>query len=160
MRKILVAAMTAGLLAVAAPAFAGPGGTSEGTTQNGKGTNEVDCTDGNATGQQANVPGSGIWVKADGTPGGTSGALVLCNDGTTANGAPTPIQGRIIASGGASQGGGYIAADGDNSNETQAEGWTRVNIGASPSVRCGGPADANTSNDSTTNSGSQAACNP
>lgn len=132
MRKILVAAMTAGLLAVAAPAFAGPGGTSENSS------NQVNCNSGTATGQQQRVPGSGIWVKADGSQSSpqSGGALVVCNDAPTNNGVPVPIQGRVIASGGTS--GGYVAADGDADNPTEAEGWARIDLGTSPAVRCGG----------------------
>lgn len=153
MRKILVAAMTAGLLAVAAPAFAGPGGTSETS-------NNVDCNSSAAT-QRQQVPGSGIFISADGNQAApqNGGSLVVCNESATNNGAPAPIQGRIIASGGT--GGGYIAADGDANNPPEAQGWARLNISSNPSAagpRCGGPADPGTSTDSTTNNGSQAAC--
>jgi len=151
MRKILVAAMTAALLAVAAPAFAGPGGTSEDSTNN------VDCNSTPAT-QRVQVPGSGIFISADGnqTAPQNGGSLVVCNESATNNGAPSPIQGRVIASGGTS--GGYVAADGDKDNAEQAKGWARLNIGTSPGVVCGGPADAGTSTDATTNGGNQAAC--
>ena len=120
MRKLIIAAMTAGLFAVASPAFAGPGGTSETTGNN------LSC----GVGTVAPPAGTNLQVNSEGGPEG--GALVICNDG-----APVPIQGRVIASGSTS-GGGYVAADGDKDNPEQARGWARVDVSASgPVVRCG-----------------------
>lgn len=131
MRKILVAAMTAGLLALAAPAFADVGGTSEGTN------NQVDCGNGS---EGTDVGNTGLTIGgvklAPQTPG-TAGALVVCNDGFQ-----VPIQGRVILSGDAGTKSGYVAADGDVSNADQAEGWARVDLSpGAPVIRCGGPTD-------------------
>lgn len=151
MRKLLIAAVAAGLLAVVAPAFADVAGTGEGTDNN------VNC-DNSATAQRQNVPQTGIWVAANGsqTAPQNGGALVLCNEG--GGPAPSPIQGRIIASGNTS--GGYVAADGDRDNAAQAQGWARADVSAAgPKVRCGGPADAGSgTNAETPNGGSQAYC--
>ena len=136
MRKLLVAAMTAGLLAVGGSAMADVAGTGEGTSTNPN-NNQVDC-DRSSTAQRAKVPGSGITVAANGNQSApqNGGAIVVCNDAATNNGAPAPIQGRIILSGGT--GGGYVAADGDANNPPEAQGWARADIGSSPQIRCGG----------------------
>jgi len=126
MRKLIIAATTAALLSVAGPAFAGPGGTSEDSANN------LSC----GVGTVAPPPGTNVQVNTEGGPEG--GAAVICNDG-----APAPIQGRVIASGSTS-GGGYIAVDGDKDNPEQARGWARVDVDTTPTdnVRCGGPTDA------------------
>lgn len=154
MRKILAASMVAALLAVAGPAFADVAGTGEGGT--GAGDNNVNC-DKSSTAQRQNVAG-GIFIAAEGNQAApqNGGAIVLCNEGNTANGAPTPVQGRVIVKGGT--GGGYVAADGDKDNDPNAQGWARLNIGTTPGVNCGGPADAGTNNNAETNGGTQAAC--
>lgn len=142
MRKLLIAATAVGLMAIAAPAFAGVGGTSEDSNNN------VSC----GVGTVAN-PATSVQVNTSGDQNG--GAVVLCNDDTPDG--PSPIQGRVIASGSTS-GGGYVTADGDKDNDPAAQGWVRVNVGTSPSVKCGGPADSGTSTNSETNNGTQAAC--
>ena len=140
MRKIIVAAATAGLLAVAGPAFAGPHGTSDSENS----SNNVSCG-GNATAG----PVENIQVNTAGGPEG--GAVVICNDSDTA-----PIQGRVIASG-STTGGGWVAADGDKDNPDQGKGWARVDFGtAAPKVRCGGPEGG--WNSETPNLGNQAYC--
>ena len=132
MRKMLMAAAAAGLLALGAPAFAGegPAGTSEGQDNIGTSeepvyqeNNQVDCGDG----ALAETP-NGVQVKGEGGPEG--GAIVVCNDGDGA-----PVQGRVIGSGGPS--GGYVAIDGDADNAEQGQGWARVDLGTAPGITCG-----------------------
>lgn len=138
MRKLIIAAMTAGLLAVAAPAFADVGGTSENSN------NQVDCNDSTpgATGFSQPISG-GTYIGADGAPDASalSGALVICNE----SGA-VPIQGRvIIKGGGANPTGTYIAADGDADNpQTQADGYAKVKVGTDAGAVCG-PGDSTSS---------------
>jgi len=136
MRRLLIAATAAVLMAVAAPALAaeGPAGTSEGSQDPETGTwtedNQVSC--GTADADDVDT-GTGIQVKTAGDQSAPQdgGALVVCNDGTTA-----PVQGRVIAAGGTE--GGYVAADGDADNSSeQAQGWARADIGSSPAVGCG-----------------------
>lgn len=153
MRKLLVAAMTAGLLAVGGSAMADVAGTGEGTSDN-----QANCDKSNNSSiTRANVPGSGIWVSGQGsqTAPQNGGALVVCNESATNNGAPAPIQGRVILSGGT--GGGYVAADGDANNAPEAQGWARADIGSSPQIRCGGPGGGGF-NAENPNNGSQANC--
>lgn len=133
MRKIIVAAATAGLLSLAGPAFAG---NSTGTQDTENASNDVSCGPANPA-----VPGTGVQVNTAGGPDG--GAAVVCNDNKEgAQPAPVkaPIEGRVIAAG-STTGGGWIAADGDKDNEgTAADGWARVDFGTGgPRVRCGGP---------------------
>lgn len=129
MRKLLIAAAAAGLLAVAAPALAEVGGTSETG-------NQVNCGN-NSKGTDVGPTGITIGGVSQAPPsGGTSGALVVCNDGGSA-GLPQVIQGRIILSGDAGTQKGYVAADGDATNPPEAQGWARVDVSsAGPKVRC------------------------
>ncbi|MGQ0431099.1 MAG: hypothetical protein ACT452_01680 [Microthrixaceae bacterium] len=155
MRKIFVAAMTAGLLAVAAPALAAPPDTIDSETNN-----EVSC--GTGAGGTL-VPGSSIQVNTAGDAGG--GGAVVCADGAPAGPVPAPIQGRVILSGTQNGAGssGYIAADGDRSNPAEAEGWARVDFSSSGvTVKCGpdAPENASTPRDSQSQAGNQANCQP
>lgn len=134
MRKLTIAASVALLMGLAAPAFAGesPAGTSEGQDNVGtteepvyQNNNQVDC--GSADDAIVDT-GQGITVKAAG--GADGGAAVVCNEGDAA-----PVQGRVIAAGDTS--GGWVAADGDQDNDQQAQGYARANIGASPGTHCG-----------------------
>lgn len=154
MRKMLMAAAAAGLLALGAPAFAGegPAGTSEGqdnigTTENPiyQENNQVDC--GGADASQLADTGQGVQLRGEG--GAEGGAVVVCNDGDVA-----PVQGRVIGAGGTS--GGYVAIDGDADNAEQGQGWARVDIGAAPGVTCGNVENHET--DSVNSPGSQDEC--
>lgn len=143
MRKMIIAAVAAGLMTVAAPAFADntPAGTSEGHEEpvydadgNQTGTTHVEDNQISCGGAEDKTidTGTGISVNAAGDPA-EGGALVVCNEG----GNEAPVQGRVIASGGTS--GGSVAADGDADNEAeQAQGWARVNVdGDGPAIGCG-----------------------
>ena len=143
MRKIIVAAATAGLLAVAGPAFAGPQGTADSENS----SNNVSC----GAGSPGSVAGTNVAVNTAGGPEG--GAVVICNDG-----APAPIEGRVIASG-STTGGGWVAADGDKDNPgTEADGWARVDFGSGGvKVRCGG-AEGGGWNSESPGGGNQAYC--
>ena len=112
MRKLIV---LAGLLAITiTPAFAdGPSGSHEEDGSTPTWDNQVTCGSGTAT-----PTGPVLYA-------GTNGVEV-CNDG-----GPVPIQGRAIVT---TEQGGYVAADGDNSNPAQSAGWVRVD---SNGVRCG-----------------------
>ncbi len=137
MRKALAAGFVAGLMAIAAPALAGPGpgGTSEGTS--GASFNQVNC--GSAG---TKIPGTqGAYLPGAPTGANTSGDLTFCNSGSD-----LPIQGRIIlaGSGGANGVDGYAAADGDNSNPSGATGYSRLGGHVDPSgggvtIRCAKP---------------------
>lgn len=159
MRKMLMAAAAAGLLALGAPAFGqnSPAGTSEGQDvpvydESGAQTgtehvedNQVDCGDG----ADALVDTTqGIQVR--GEQEGSGGALVVCNEG----GNDAPVQGRVIAAGGTE--GGWVAIDGDEDNAEQGQGWARVDVGAEPSVTCGDVEAGET--DSADSTGAQENC--
>lgn len=155
MRKMLMAAAAAGLLALGAPAFAGegPAGTSEGQDNIGtdenpvyQENNQLDC--GGADDSQLADTGQGVQLRGEG--GAEGGAVVVCNDGDVA-----PVQGRVIGSGGTS--GGYVAIDGDADNDPeQAQGWARVDVGAEPGITCGDVATYQT--DSVNSEGHQDNC--
>ena len=125
MRKLIIAGLTAGVMTLAAPAFAGtgPGGTSEGQNPDGSETNQLDCGT-----QGRDVNGISV-IGLDGAPSGASGSLVVCNDD-----ADYPIQGRVIASGDAATQEGYVTADGDADNAEQGQGYARVSGGG---AECG-----------------------
>lgn len=144
MRKVIIAALAVGMMAVAAPAFAGegPAGTSEGhqepNTPPDTGThlvedNQTKC--GTADDKTVDT-GKGISVNAAGDPSG--GGVVICNEG----GNDVPIQGRVIAAGGTS--GGWVAADGDADNPEQGQGYARADVSSTPSTRCGDTANGDT----------------
>jgi hypothetical protein len=156
MRKMLMAAAAAGLLALGAPAFGqnSPAGTSEGqdVTDPTSGQtshvedNQVDCGDGASALVDTT---QGIQVRGEGGPEG--GAVVVCNEG----GNDAPVQGRVIAAGGTS--GGWVAIDGDADNQPeQAQGWARVDVGAAPGITCGDVASGQT--DSADSTGAQENC--
>lgn len=146
MRKMIIASVAAGLMTLAAPAFAeqGPAGTSEGhpgtvTEENPEPDyvedNQVSCGD-----HEADLADTGTGLRVKGEGGAEGGALVVCQDGSS-----LPVQGRVIASGGPD--GGWVAADGDADNsDERAQGWARVDVNAADGVlvRCGDAAANNT----------------
>jgi hypothetical protein len=124
LRKLIIASIAAGALAIgAAPAFAGAG--PNGTSETG---NNVDCGT-----QGQNVGGFQVSGLPSGPPSPGPGAIVVCNSG----GAPG-LQGRIILAGTSGPPpDGYIAADGDASNDARAQGYIRV---GNSGVKCGNTA--------------------
>ena len=123
-RKPLVLLAAAAVFGIAGPALAdGPSGSHEEDTVCDPVTgvcsevwdNQVSC------GAGTDVGGATVYAGPNG--------VEVCNDD-----ADLPIQGRAIAT---SDDGGYIAADGDADNATEAQGWVRVDQSG---VRCGDPA--------------------
>lgn len=141
MNKAVFAGLTALALAAAGPALAhGPSGsheedpvqrciddaTGQEVPRNADGT----CPDGStdttfivydnqvACGSGTDVAGVSVYAGPNG--------VEACNDD-----ADLPAQGRIIAT---TDDGGYVAADGDADNPTEAQGWIRVDQSG---VRCG-----------------------
>jgi len=113
MRRYLL--IVAVLALAAAPAVAdGPSGSHEEDGSPPVWDNQVQCGSGTAT------PAGMIYAGSNG--------VEVCSDGSSV----LPLQGRIIAT---TEQGGYVAADGDASNEpAQAKGWVRVDGNG---VRCG-----------------------
>jgi hypothetical protein len=93
--------------------------------------NDVSC----GTGQDVGTPAGTATVSGlpDGGAPSSSGELEVCSDDSSV------VQGRVIASGSATDRSGYVAADGDQDNPEQGTGWARVDGDSSGSItiRCG-----------------------
>ena len=152
-RAVLLLVVLLGALGMSAPALAGPSGSSEchvydddcdgridedpanGIDDDGDGAvdedpqgdtsahprkNQVDCDEGSST-----DVGGLFFLYA-----GSNGAEACADDDSS-----LPIDGRVIAT---TEQGGYVAADGDNSNPEPANGYVRIDGGL---VHCGDDAN-------------------
>jgi hypothetical protein len=155
MRKRTIIAAVAGLMMLGGPALAdGVSGSTEHhqdckTNPDGTQTcttvydNNVKCGTGTKT--PGATPAGTVTVSglpSGGTPG-SSGGLEVCTDDSSV------LQGRIIASGSATDQSGYVAVDGDKDNkgDPKSQGWARIDGSKSGvAVRCG---DANGRKDAT-----------
>lgn len=137
---------------------------SEGNTTH---TNNVTCGEASeadpANGEAGDVETPLVGVYTDGDAEAASGGIEVCNDGS---GTPEelsdvpPVEGRIYAQGSAEDG-GTIAADGDQDNQEEIQGWAALDVGTdgTVAVTCGDE-EGNLDSTHRTEADSQEDCEP
>lgn len=115
------------------------GSCPEGTTPITETQWDNDVTCGETDEDDVATPVGTVYTRGEDTNGdgqADDGTIEACADGSEE---ATVLQGRIIATGNA-QDGGYVAADGDKDNPAEAQGYIRVDVsGSGVTVTCDDP---------------------